>query len=58
MSPKENAESIEDRSAAETFQCPCHPSMDIELDADRVTLPEALDSTDLEFNQIEVEKTR
>ena len=32
--------------------------MDIELDADRVTLPEALDSTDLEFNQIEVEKTR
>ena len=37
---------------------PNNPSMSDVPDADQLTLPEAFDSTDLEFNQIESEKNR
>ena len=35
-----------------------NPSLSNVLDADQITLPEAFDSTDLEFNQIDLDKTR
>ena len=50
MSPKQKN--------AEFMINPNNPSMSDVPDADQITLPEAFDSTDLEFNQIEFEKNR
>ena len=58
LSLNEETGDIKDRSAAAKFQYPHNPSVIIELDKDQVALPEAFDSTDIEFNQIELDKTR
>ena len=53
-----NQKDNECRDGNDKLQSPNNPSMSNMSDADQVTLPEAFDSTDLEFNQIELEKNR
>ena len=61
ISPNQEAGDIKGSYAAAKFQHPHNPSVTIELDKDQVNLPEAsdaFDSTYLEFNQMEKDKTR